>query len=610
MRLGKISRVGSMAILILAVSLLSMPFNVGSTQAAGITTETRLFTFKALNASYLNGGSSGGSYLDTYYDDAYYHTSVGRMVRIWDPDYGRLIYYALDVVYTFNVNSSITIPLNFVNISCIEVNGKGHTDENSVDLVELYMFNYRVGGWQTTGTGFLGSTSDQFVNWTTVNSCSDYVGSSGDMKLRWGFFTQDFNRLYLNYQCIKLTLTVPHYAWTFMVYLDADWCFEIPGDIPSGPIYLMPPPPTIIPGEQLGYQEMNEMETIGSTSNVAIIVQIDRYYGGADRYYIAKDNDTSRITSPVLQTLGEVNMADPVTLTNFINWTNFWYPADRLLLVMHDHGQGFLGCMRDETSGDEMSMTELKTALSTATTAIGKKIDVIGFIACLMQMTEVAYQIKDYGRVLIASEEVMYAALDNGEINAGWPFDTILANVTAAPSMDGKTLARVVIDRFKEFFLLYSNYIDRAPTISAIDLMYPNFLGAYLDSFAGILINKLNPNLTAFIQDCRSRSQQFYFTPYIDLYNFTQSMYASTDPDIRQSANLLMFYINKTAFYEWHWPYASPTNPWPPIDAHGISIFFPQYSSTYTEYRATYEGLDFSQTYRWDDFLRAYFGIT
>ena len=115
--------------------------------------------------------------------------------------------------------------------------------------------------------------------------------------------------------------------WTFMVYLDAD------NDL-----------------EKFGIADFNEMETVGSTSDVQIVVQMDRIPGydatngdwtDTRRFRVIKDNDTKTISSPVLQNLGEVNMGDPQSLVDFVNWAKTNYPADHYCLVLWDHGGGW-----------------------------------------------------------------------------------------------------------------------------------------------------------------------------------------------------------------------------------------------------------------------------
>ena len=84
--------------------------------------------------------------------------------------------------------------------------------------------------------------------------------------------------------------------------------------------------------------DVNEMELVGSTDQMNIVVQIDRYDGAftgdgdwmdTRRYLIAKDNDLSQITSPVIQSLGEADTGDPQTLIDFVTWSVQNYPAQK-----------------------------------------------------------------------------------------------------------------------------------------------------------------------------------------------------------------------------------------------------------------------------------------
>jgi len=112
--------------------------------------------------------------------------------------------------------------------------------------------------------------------------------------------------------------------WTVMVYLDADNNLE-----------------------SAGIDDINEMEIVGSTTEVNIVVQVDRIpysvlasnnQGYADdtsndnwtatrRYYITQDFDPIQINSQLKSDLGELNMGDPQTLVDFANWAITNYPA-------------------------------------------------------------------------------------------------------------------------------------------------------------------------------------------------------------------------------------------------------------------------------------------
>ena len=115
--------------------------------------------------------------------------------------------------------------------------------------------------------------------------------------------------------------------WTFMVYMAAD------NDL-----------------EPFGIADFNEMETVGSSADVQIIVQFDRSpeydqsngnWTDTRRFRVTQDLNTSTISSAVVQNLGEVNMGSPEALVDFVNWAKQTYPAERYCLVLWDHGGGW-----------------------------------------------------------------------------------------------------------------------------------------------------------------------------------------------------------------------------------------------------------------------------
>ena len=104
--------------------------------------------------------------------------------------------------------------------------------------------------------------------------------------------------------------------------------------------------------EETMWFDVNEMELVGSNSQLNIVVQIDRYAGAfagdgdwtdTRRYLITQDNDLNTITSPVVQNLGEVDTGDPQTLVDFVTWSIQNYPAKKYALVLSDHGGGWTG---------------------------------------------------------------------------------------------------------------------------------------------------------------------------------------------------------------------------------------------------------------------------
>jgi len=162
-------------------------------------------------------------------------------------------------------------------------------------------------------------------------------------------------------------------------------------------------------------------------------------------------------------------MGDPANLVAFSTWAAANYPAEKYMMVLWNHGSGWLNQMSprrkkaiasDETDTDFLTMDELSSALEEALPSIGKKIDIIGFDDCLMAQIEVAYQLKEYADYIIGSEELMP---DNG-----WPYGDVLAELSRNPNYGKRELAVKITD------IIYDSYLVLAAsntiTISAIDL--------------------------------------------------------------------------------------------------------------------------------------------
>ena len=110
------------------------------------------------------------------------------------------------------------------------------------------------------------------------------------------------------------------------------------------------------------------------------------------------------------------NMGDPETLKVFLDYGYTHFPAKRYALVLWNHGGGSLGgiCRDMIFEEDSLSMPELSRALGESPFA-ERKLDWIGFDACVMGSGEVAQVIAPYARYMIASEEY--------ETGTGWSYD-------------------------------------------------------------------------------------------------------------------------------------------------------------------------------------------
>jgi len=161
--------------------------------------------------------------------------------------------------------------------------------------------------------------------------------------------------------------------------------------------------------EEFALKDINEMEMVGSTDKINIVVELGRMDGydasdgdwkGVRRYLVKKDSDSSKINSLLVEDLGMKDMGDYNSLISFGKWAKEKFPAKRYMLVVWNHGSGWTkggkpiitkGISYDEQSGNHINTPQLGLALK----EIGK-VDVYGSDACLMQMAEVDYEIKDY----------------------------------------------------------------------------------------------------------------------------------------------------------------------------------------------------------------------
>jgi len=373
--------------------------------------------------------------------------------------------------------------------------------------------------------------------------------------------------------------------WTVMVYLDAD------NELESN-----------------GIKDINEMEMVGSSKDVNIVVQVDRIpysvlasygWGYLDdssnnnwtttrRYYITQDVDPIQINSQLKSDLGELNMGDPQTLIDFANWAVANYPAKKYLLVIWNHGGGFRSPANttkdiawDYTDGkDKITMQDLEYALSAISTQMGKNIDIVGMDACLMAMAEVAYQIKDYADILVASEE--------NEPGDGWPYDAILDQLVSNPFMSPGELASDIVDKYI-FSYPYGNV-----TQSAIDLSYMNTLATQLSNLAlAIMSDTLTPK-NVYI-NAAYYSQHYGDPDFIDLYDFCSKVLIYTyNVQVKSIAlsiqqTLISFVVINSNY-----------NGWSVSGSKGLSIYFPWY---YAYNSNKYNSTNFAQDTFWDEML-------
>jgi hypothetical protein len=349
--------------------------------------------------------------------------------------------------------------------------------------------------------------------------------------------------------------------------------------------------------------DLQEMELIGSTDRVTIVVQTDRYAGGyagmgdwttSKRFLITQDNDMTRFGSTEIADLGEVNMAAGATLRDFIDWAVTSYPAQKRMLILSDHGIGWPGGMSDpdpgprpavtddvilaEFFGDNLWLSELDQTLTQARADLGlDAFDVIGFDACLMSQLEVYTALAPHALYAVASQEV--------EPGVGWAYAGFLGRLVDDPTMDGAELAAAIVDTYivDDIRLEDPNFVGNLTreqaaevllpdtTLAAVDLRQIAALNLALDDFIAVMAT-IDQSVVA---KARTYAQSFesvfgdeYPSPYIDLGHFSRLVLSGdADPALQAAGEALDAARDAALVAEKHGD-ARP-------GSTGIAIYFP-----------------------------------
>lgn len=373
-------------------------------------------------------------------------------------------------------------------------------------------------------------------------------------------------------------------AWTVLVYLDGDNNLE---------------------ADAIG--DLNEMELVGSTDDVKIVVQLDRIKGdtredddsngdwtGARRFLVEQDDDPAEIGSRQLDDLGEQNMGDPQTLVDFVVWGVQTYPAERYALVLWDHGSSWAGIAFDDTDGEDgIMMPELDAALRTIQAQTGvERLDVIGFDACLMAQVDVLQTVAPYGGAMVASAEL--------EPNEGWAWDLWLRDLTQNPAQDGAAAAQGIVESYRAF---YEDGDDDTVTLSAFDLTRADELIGGLDTLAQAMRRGLDDAYPA-IAEARSYAEA-YNPPRpeefsaVDLGHFAALVQERGAPDaVAGPARDLVSALDGARMAAWSGGFHT--------NHSGLSVYFPQVAELLPEFYA--EASPTPQQTAWDEFLTAFHG--
>ncbi|MFH1619826.1 MAG: clostripain-related cysteine peptidase [bacterium] len=349
--------------------------------------------------------------------------------------------------------------------------------------------------------------------------------------------------------------------------------------------------------ESAGLKDLNEMEIVGSDDNMNVVVELGRIKGystadgdwtGSRRYLIQKDADMNTITSPVVQEIAKADMGDYKHLVEFTKWGQTNYPAERYMLIVWNHGSGWKktredfsvrGISYDDETGNHITTAQLGKAMA----EIGK-IDVYSSDACLMQMVEVGYEIKDFADVLVQSEET--------EPGDGYDYTGLLARIAAKPDASAEEVGKFAVDAYIEFYAKKNMPVAQSAVKGSALAGLNNLLGEWTEMV-------MAANETALIKSVKTSAQAFYYRDNKDLYHIVQlNTKGTTVPELAQKGKELMEFMDSQLFVA-NGVFGSKY-----ANAHGIAIYAPNYSVS-----SAYDQLTWSKESKWDEFAKWFANI-
>jgi len=356
-------------------------------------------------------------------------------------------------------------------------------------------------------------------------------------------------------------------------------------------------------------QDFNEMAEVGSADSVNVIVLIDRKDKPASIYKVERGITLDK-ASPLIEK-GEVNMGNPETLKEFVEYAVSNFPAEKVALIFWNHGDGwrsigrnkriFKAASYDEDDGngteDPLYMWEVVKALKDLKEK-GISVNLIGFDECLMGMAEVAIDIANYAEDIVFSEIT--------EPYDGWDYKKVLTSLTENPTQSPNSFAKSIVDSYYQAYGSYSG----SYTLSAVESSQTELIKQAINDFASYYLSlNSKDSIKSEILNARDKSLEaddHYGSndenTYVDIKSLFENIYNDTsDSTLKEKAanvlNALNIYTKSVG-----------------ENYSGISIYFPKSSDSY-EYEYGFEVPSYSYYYgnnyynpassqwKWNEFL-------
>lgn len=267
------------------------------------------------------------------------------------------------------------------------------------------------------------------------------------------------------------------------------------------------------------------------------------------------------------------NMGESETLTDFLKFCRENYPADHTMVILTDHGGATSGFGWDYIYGeDHLTLKELTKAFDDAYGNNEKNppIDLLYFNACLMSNTDVINAMRGVCEYMIAGEEVGLSVYEY--------YGAFCDKINENPHMNAKQLGKALIDCYVTDLTKSGSTLGEPQTtgLNLLDMKKaPLVFDAYAD-FASKALKDISdkPQILVKLSRAVADSISFASNSYKQ-FNLTDlGLWIKAVEDIypEESARIIRL-IDDSILYKRVDGYLG--------DAHGISVFFPNYIEDY-----------------------------
>jgi len=307
-------------------------------------------------------------------------------------------------------------------------------------------------------------------------------------------------------------------------------------------------------------------------------------WSGVRRYLVTADGDSASLGSTMLSDMGTVDMGDYKQLAAFGKWVKANYPAKKYMLIVWNHGSGWemkgldsfpavKGISYDDETNHNIDTVELGQAIR----EMGG-VDIYASDACLMQMAEVVYELRNAAKLVVGSEE--------NEPGDGWGYHEFLSRVHSNQGdLTPEVMAAAAVQGYKAFYAPSS----QATTQSAVKTAGIVKFRQLLDQWVDLVMQEDK----AMLIEARGTAVSFGGAGSKDLTHFMELVHANAKSGMLKDKTVQVM----NQFYDRVLLDNGTTGP--RFDkAYGMGIYLPGYG-----FDAKYKKLSWAADGKWDEFM-------